>query len=220
MVYGRQSLWCNNLLDRTVAVIDYGMGNLWSVLSAVKFLGFSPKIISSQEEVLSAKTIILPGVGSFRAAMESLNQSGLSDALKKVVFLKQAKILGICLGMQILGTVGTEDGETLGLGLIDSKVDKINLDKLKSCKLPHIGFNQIHFRNEGVLFKGIPSGSDFYFVHSFKMLPPDTALVFSTTKYGEEFMSAYESDNIFATQFHPEKSQFNGLKLLSNFLRS
>jgi len=128
--------------------------------------------------------------------------------------------LGICLGMQLLGISGSEDGETLGLGLISSRVDKITSGEMFHCKLPHIVFNQIYYREEGKLFKGIERGSDFYFVHSFRMLPPHNASTFSTTEYGENFMSAYEQDNVFATQFHPEKSQFNGLKLLSNFLNS
>ncbi len=220
MVYGHLSLWFINLSNKKVFIIDYGMGNLWSVISAVRFLGFNPEVISSQKEMLNSQTIILPGVGSFRAAMESLNRSGLSQSIRDLVITKQAKILGICLGMQLLGTLGSENGETAGLGLINTRVDMITSKELPPCKLPHIGFNQIYFGDEGKLFKGIKRGSDFYFVHSFRMLPPDNASIFATTRYGEEFMSAYEQDNVFATQFHPEKSQFNGLKLLSNFLNS
>jgi glutamine amidotransferase len=208
------------LLNKTVSIIDYGMGNLWSVVSAIKFLGFDPVIITSSEEIINAKTIILPGVGSFRSAMESLNLNNRSEAIKEVVISGKAKILGICLGMQLLGAVGLEDGETLGLGLINEKVEKISFDCNSVYKLPHIGFNQIYFSNPGKLFEGIKTGSDFYFVHSYRMLPVESASIFSTTIYGENFMSAYESDNVFATQFHPEKSQTNGIKLLSNYLNA
>lgn len=205
---------------KTVSIIDYGMGNLWSVMSAIKFLGFDPEIISSSEEIIKARTIILPGVGSFRSAMQSLNLNGRSAAIQEVVASKKAKILGICLGMQLLGTVGFEDGETPGLGLINSKVEKISFEGRASQKLPHIGFNQIYFSDEGTLLKGVANGSDFYFVHSYRMLPPEVDSVFSITKYGYEFMSTYELDNVFATQFHPEKSQLNGLMVLKNYLHS
>jgi glutamine amidotransferase len=199
-------------------VIDYGMGNLWSVLSALRYLGCNPKVSSDPDEVVRAGSLLLPGVGSFHKAMIALQQKGLDQAIVEAVNIKGSKILGICLGMQLMGTSSSEDGDTLGLGLINSKVDRFTLAEIGANKLPHIGFDSVRSQSNGHLFNGLQSISDFYFVHSYRMLPKDLNGTLATCCYGVEFLAAYEENNIFATQFHPEKSQTNGLMLLRNFL--
>jgi glutamine amidotransferase len=198
-------------------VVDYGMGNILSVLSAVRYLGATVDVTSDPEAIAIAPKLILPGVGSFRRAMESLRASGLDQAIHRAV-RGESKLLGICLGMQLLGTVGTEDGETEGLGLIDQRVDSFAPGELAGRKIPHIGFSAVKGAPESKLFAGLPAEADFYFVHSYRMLPdiPDT--IVSPCAHGVPFAAAVEKDNVFGTQFHPEKSQTNGLLLLKNFL--
>lgn len=204
--------------NSNITVVDYGMGNLWSVLSALRYLGCNPKASSDPEEIVRADLLLLPGVGSFRKAMIALQQKGLDQAIVEAVQIKGSKILGICLGMQLMGLSSSEDGDTLGLGLIKSPVDKFTLAEIGNNKLPHIGFDSVHSQSSGKLFKGLRNTADFYFVHSYRMLPMGLTGIYATCSYGVEFLAAYEQDNIFATQFHPEKSQTNGLILLKNFL--
>jgi glutamine amidotransferase len=202
----------------SVTIVDYGMGNLWSVQSALRYLGCVAKTSSDPDEILRADSLLLPGVGSFRRAMISLQQKGIDQAIKEAVLLKGRKILGICLGMQLMGLNSTEDGSTVGLGFIRSKVDKFDLEEIGHNKLPHIGFDLVRSQPGTILFKGLPNAADFYFVHSYRMLPIGLNGNLATCQYGIEFLAAYELENIFATQFHPEKSQANGLILLKNFL--
>lgn len=204
--------------NSNITVVDYGMGNLWSVLSALRYLGCNPKASSDPDEIARADSLLLPGVGSFRKAMIALQQKGLDQAIVEAVQVKGSKILGICLGMQLMGISSSEDGDTLGLGFIKSTVDKFTLSEIGANKLPHIGFDSVRNQSSGHLFKGLQNTADFYFVHSYRMLPMELAGISATCRYGVEFLAAYEQDNIFATQFHPEKSQTNGLILLSNFL--
>lgn len=201
-----------------ITVIDYGMGNLWSVSSALRYLGCDPKISGDPEEILKAETLLLPGVGSFRKAMGALQKTGLDQAIIEAVKIKGTKILGICLGMQLMGLSSTEDGDTVGLGLIPVEVNKFTLAEIGSNKIPHIGFDVVHSESSWSLFKGLKSAADFYFVHSYRLLPQDLRGKSAICSYGENFLAAYEENNIFATQFHPEKSQTNGLILLKNFL--
>lgn len=203
---------------REVLVIDYGMGNILSVLSALRYLGATPEVSSDPEAVAGAHRLVLPGVGSFRRAMESLRASGLDQAIHQAVNEREARLLGICLGMQLLGTFGTEDGETEGLGLVDQRVDAFTPSELDGLKTPHIGFSAVTAAPESKLFAGLPAASDFYFVHSYRMLPeiPDTAV--SCCHHGMPFAAAVEKGNVFGAQFHPEKSQTNGLMLLRNYL--
>jgi imidazole glycerol-phosphate synthase subunit HisH len=201
-----------------VTVIDYGMGNLWSVLSALRYLGCSPIVSSDPNEITRAESLVLPGVGSFRKAMNTLRQTGLDQAILDVVQNKGIKILGICLGMQLMGSRGTEDGDTQGLGLISKAVDMFTTQEIGANKIPHIGFDLVHSTPDARLFQGLQQAADFYFVHSYRMLPVGLSGKPATCNYGAEFLAAYEQDNIFATQFHPEKSQSNGLVLLKNFL--
>lgn len=206
-----------NMLGQVI-IVDYGMGNLWSVRSALRYLGADPIVSGDPAQVAAADTLILPGVGSFRKAMDALHAQDLTEALTEAVLGRKGKILGICLGMQLLAEKGTEDGECQGLGLIPGSVDRFTLEELGSLKVPHIGFNHVSATQQSRLFKGIASPADFYFVHSYRLLAPDLPGEPGLCRYGIEFLAAYEHENIFATQFHPEKSQTNGLKLLNNFL--
>jgi glutamine amidotransferase len=201
-----------------VVIVDYGMGNLWSVASALRYLGAEP-IISHDPKVISdAEGLILPGVGSFRNAMLALKSLHLDDAIKEAVQIHRSKILGICLGMQLLGSRGTEDGDTEGLGIVSNKVDRLSPSEIGFNKIPHIGFNSVRIQDRSGLFKGLPENSDFYFVHSYRMLPEDFVGSVAICEYGKEFLAAFHRENICGTQFHPEKSQMNGLTLLKNFL--
>ena len=201
-----------------ITVVDYGMGNLWSVSSALQYLGAKTLISSNPDVVMRASTLLLPGVGSFKKAMSSLRRSGLDQAILEAVQSRGIKILGICLGMQLMGTRSTEDGDTAGLGLISAEVDKFSLNHVGANKIPHIGFDVVQSDSDSSLFKGLERAADFYFVHSYRLLSIGLSGKSATCHYGEDFLAAYEQDNIFATQFHPEKSQTNGLMLLKNFL--
>ncbi|MCP9812234.1 imidazole glycerol phosphate synthase subunit HisH [Synechococcus lacustris] len=203
---------------QNVTIIDYGKGNLWSILSALQYLGCNPEISNDPGEIQIADSLILPGVGSFRKAMCALKKNNLDQAIVHAVKINGRKILGICLGMQLLGTNSTEDGFTSGLGLISNGVDKFSKQNIDIFKIPHVGFNLVHSHPGAHLFKGLPQAADFYFVHSYRMLPNGLSGTSATCNYGEIFLASYEQDNIFATQFHPEKSQTNGLLLLKNFL--
>ncbi len=207
------------MINKNLIVVDYGMGNIWSVLSALHYLGAVPQVSNDPDKVLKADLIILPGVGSFRKAMETLKSSGLDQAMIEAVKSGGVKILGICLGMQLLGSHGTEDGEIDGLGLINNKVDKFTEKELGRNKIPHIGFNSVSLSDKKGLFQNLPDNPDFYFVHSYRLLPEELAGRTAICSYGIDFLAAFEVDNICGTQFHPEKSQTNGLILLKNFLQ-
>ena len=201
-----------------IAIIDYGMGNIKSLLNAVEYLGFEGILTDKEEIINSASHIILPGVGAFGDAISKLTQKHLNEILGREVLEKGKPFLGICLGMQLMGSRGFEDGDTLGLGLIPNPVDMFTAEEIGANKIPHIGFNLVHSKLDARLFHGLPEAADFYFVHSYRMLPEGLNGKTATCMYGTEFLAAYEQDNIYATQFHPEKSQTNGLLLLKNFL--
>jgi glutamine amidotransferase len=207
-----------SMTNAKVTVIDYGMGNIWSVVSALKYLECDVVVSSEPSVIKDSKTLLLPGVGSFRKAMESLQDLHLDDAIIESVQSGESKILGICLGMQLLGTKSSEDGETLGLNLIPTSVEEFLVSEVGGSKIPHIGFNQVTSQTGAKLFQRLPENPDFYFVHSFRMLSTGLSGVSATCRYGIDFLAAYEHYNVFATQFHPEKSQSNGLMLLRNFL--
>ena len=204
--------------DVKVTLIDYGMGNIWSVLSALKYLDCNVIVSSDPVVIKESKTLLLPGVGSFRKAMKSLQELKLDEAIIESVQGDGNKILGICLGMQLLGSRSSEDGETVGLNLIPTSVEEFSMKDVGANKIPHIGFDQVSSLADAKLFQGLPESPDFYFVHSFRMLPTRLSGISATCRYGTDFLAAYENDNVFATQFHPEKSQTNGLMLLRNFL--
>ena len=201
-----------------VTIIDYGMGNLWSVLSAFHYLEIDANIASDPEGVINADTLVLPGVGSFRNAMGGLKKNGLDQAIIEAVKVRGIKILGICLGLQLLGTKSAEDGNTAGLGLIDAGVERFTFEEVGDNKIPHVGFDLVKSQNEWPLFEGLKKVTDFYFVHSYRMLPNGLSGKKAICNYGVDFLAAYEKDNVFATQFHPEKSQSNGILFLKNFM--
>jgi len=203
--------------NRRITVIDYGMGNLWSVLNAFNYIGCSACVSSDPETIERANALVLPGVGSFRRAMLSLGETGIANAILEAVVAKGRNILGICLGMQLLGSRSTEDGMTTGLNLIPAPVERFDLGEIGSSKIPHIGFNLVRSGRESRLFRSLPRTADFYFVHSYRMLPEGLPGTMATCHYGTEFLAAYEHEGVSATQFHPEKSQTNGLTLLMNF---
>lgn len=205
-------------MPHVITIVDYGMGNIGSVFNAIKYLGFSARVSSDPFVVSNSLKLILPGVGSFGRAMSMMRLKQLDLAILEAVQNRGAKILGICLGMQLLAEVGTEDGYTQGLCLIPGTVKRFNFDNINNKKIPHIGFNQVFGASDSVLFKGLPANSDFYFVHSYMLLPGVTNSKESICTYGVDFIAALEYKNIFGTQFHPEKSQINGLLLLKNFL--
>ena len=206
------------MTNANVTIIDYGMGNIWSVISALKYLNYDVEVTSDPSEIMSARTLLLPGVGSFRKAMKSLRDLHLDEAITESVQGSGNKILGICLGMQLLGSKSTEDGETNGLNLIPASIEEFLFVDVGTKKIPHVGFDQVSSSTGSQLFKDLPENPDFYFVHSFRMMPSNLPGKSATCNYGTEFLAAYENENIFATQFHPEKSQTNGLMLLKNFL--
>lgn len=206
--------------QKKIVVVDYGKGNLWSVLSALDFLGASPSISSYPQDIVKADAIILPGVGSFHLAMQTLTNKNLDEAIKEAVEIKQRKILGICLGFQMLADSSTEDGMTAGLGFIPAPVESFYAQELSGRKLPHIGFNRVSLPNSSSLFDGFKTEEDFYFVHSYRLRSQVLPGVNAICNYGVDFLAAYEHENVFGTQFHPEKSQTNGLRLLANFLRA
>lgn len=195
-----------------IAVIDYGAGNLFSVKNALDFLGFESRVTSSAGDLIAADRLILPGVGAFPAAMEKLKASGLVPAILEEAG-KKKPLLGICVGMQALFEWGYEFYKTAGLGLIPGEVRAIIAPGLK---IPHIGWSDVSMLNPSPLAKGIKDGDRFYFVHSFKA-ETKSRYVALYTEYGGRVPALVGRDNIFGTQFHPEKSGDLGLKILKNF---
>lgn len=204
--------------SRECLVVNYGMGNLWSVQSAVQHLGIRCRTTRDPNEILSASHLILPGVGSFRLAMTRLEQHGLAEAIREYVRLGRGRLLGICLGMQLLAAEGTEDGRTDGLGLLPQTVRLLKSGPGSNLKLPHVGFNTVTFSESRGLFSHIGQDSSFYFVHSYALEHVPINGTVGLTTYGKTFLAAVQFENVMGTQFHPEKSQSNGLKLLRNFL--
>lgn len=200
-----------------VVIVDYGLGNLWSVKNAFEFMGANVTLSSDPAVVAAGRKLVLPGVGSFGTGMSNLHERGLIEALNEAVLNKGAPILGICLGMQLLADASEEAPEALGLGWIPGQVRKFTD---KSLRLPHMGFNGASAGTSNPLFETTPAApEDFYFVHSYFFVPDDSAHGLAHTHYGAEFTSAVHKDNIFGVQFHPEKSQSSGLKLISRFIK-
>jgi len=203
-----------------IAIIDYGMGNLGSVKKAIESVGGDARIVGTLSELARAEKIVLPGVAAFGDAMDQLRARGLVEPIVKAI-AEGTPYLGFCLGLQLLFDISYEDGEHTGLGVFAGKVVRFHFDPaLESprLKIPHIGWNQIHWGKPVPLLAGIDSGAHVYFDHSYHVVPIDSELSATTTEYGYRFTSAVWRDNVFATQFHPEKSQSVGLKLLENFV--
>jgi glutamine amidotransferase len=205
--------------NNEVVIIDFGMGNLWSVASAIKFLGKIPIITEDLSKISESETLILPGVGSFRRAMNTIRKQSIDKAIFDSLENPKSKLLGICLGMQLLGTSSTEDGLTAGLGLVQNEVVRLANSEINPIKIPHVGFNKVQMPRDSKLFEQISIDAYFYFVHSYAMQILNDTSKYTTTAYGHRFVAAIESGQVFGTQFHPEKSQKNGLKVLENFLR-
>lgn len=200
-----------------IAVVDYGMGNLRSLSNALESVGAEVVLASSSDELRRSDRIVLPGVGAFGDAARALRERGLADALAAEVVLGRKPLLGICLGMQLLARTSSEHGTHEGLGWIDA--DVVRLPLLPGIKVPHVGWNCVRFEPGDWLFRGIrPGESNFYFVHSFHVSCRSPADVVGTSEHGIPFAAAVRSGNVVATQFHPEKSQDNGIRLLSNWL--
>lgn len=196
-----------------VAVIDYGLGNLGSVRRAIAELGSEPVLADKPEQLASADRVILPGVGSFADGMALLRERGWVGALRET----RKPVLGICLGMQLLASRGTEGGDSEGLDLIPGEV--VGLETL-GCELriPHVGWNSVAVDDPGRILRGITSGTDFYFVHSYVFRPREPADVVATTSYGVPVTAVVGRGNVMGTQFHPEKSSKAGFRVLRNFL--
>ncbi len=203
-----------------IAVIDYGMGNLRSVAKAVERVGGEARIVSEPADVLAADRIILPGVGAFADAMTHLRARNLVDAIQQVI-ADDRPFLGICLGLQLLFDVGCEDGEHDGLGVLGGKVvgfDFSGHPDAAGLSIPHMGWNTLEWDRPDPMLNGIEAGSYVYFVHGYHVVCDDATLVATTTEYGYRFTSAVRRGNLFACQFHPEKSQTVGLKMVDNFV--
>lgn len=202
---------------KVVAILQYGMGNVDSVARAIQECGGIPLVTDQPKDIERASHLILPGVGSFSDGMRNLRERGLAEALTDQAINKQIPFLGICLGMQLMAATGTEGGDTDGLGWLDASVIRL-APKAREERIPHIGWNEVRSRPDAPLFDGCGSGTNFYFVHSYHMDCRSRQDVLAETSYCGGFTSAVCRANIFGVQFHPEKSQKAGFKLLENFL--
>lgn len=201
-----------------LAIIDYGMANLRSVQKAFEKVGFDAGIVCTPEDIAGAEKIVLPGVGAFQDAVATLRERHLDQPI--IEHIQRGKLfLGICLGLQMLFDVGYEDGEHRGLGVFRGTCVRLDVDQAFGLKVPHMGWNQLDVQRRSPLMVDIPAESGVYFVHGYHVIPADTQIVATTTDYGRPFVSSIWRDNVMATQFHPEKSQRVGLKLLENFAR-
>ncbi|MDD5211669.1 MAG: imidazole glycerol phosphate synthase subunit HisH [Sulfuricurvum sp.] len=200
-------------MSANIVIIDYKMGNLRSVQKAFEHIGESAIISNDLSIIQNASKLVLPGVGAFKDAMHNLRELGLIDLLNEEILEKKKPFLGICLGMQLIATKSYEFGETKGLGWIDAEITRFADTDLK---IPHVGWNSVQYANPSPLFESIPDNSDFYFVHSYYF---DANRTYATgiCDYGTEFIASVQKENIYATQFHPEKSQTHGLRIIENF---
>lgn len=199
---------------KSIVIVDYGMGNLRSLSNALHFLKYQPLVSKDPTVIRNADILFLPGVGSFSQAMANIRSSFIEDALNEAVIGKKIPFMGICLGMQLIGSKGLEDGTTKGLGWIDGAVNPITVP---DYRIPHVGFNEVKYAKQHTVFDGIHDNADFYFTHSYHFEVASQENILCYTEYGKPFISGVIRENIIGFQFHPEKSQYYGLKLLSNF---
>lgn len=200
-----------------IAIIDYGVGNLRSVQKGFAKMGYAAEITRDATRIASAAGVVLPGVGAFAACMQGLAEYGLVDTVYRVV-AHGTPLLGICVGMQILFSESFEFGRVRGLDILKGRVVRFDPATLDGGKVPHMGWNQLQLRHRAPHLAGVPDGASVYFVHSYYPVPDDPQIIATTTRYGHtEFVSSVWWRNIFATQFHPEKSQTIGLQILANF---
>jgi glutamine amidotransferase len=204
-----------------VTIVDYNSGNISSVINSFKEVAkdkVNIEVTSNLNKIKYSDKIVLPGQGSFKSCVDALNNiNGLVDTLNDFAIINKKPLLGICVGLQMFADVGFEEIETKGLGWISGKVSKIDNQNGK-YKLPHIGWNQINILKESKIFKGIENGSHMYFVHSYEFIPEDKKVILATTDYSSNIVCSVEKENIFGTQFHPEKSDKIGLKIIDNFI--
>jgi len=205
-----------------VTIVDYNSGNISSVINSFKEVAKDKvkiEVTSDLKTIKSSDKVVLPGQGSFKSCIDGLNSiNGLIDTLNEFAIENKKPLLGICVGLQMFADVGYEEVETKGLGWISGKVSKID-NQVGKFKLPHIGWNEINIMKESKIFKGIENNSHMYFVHSYEFLPEDKSVILATTDYSSKVVCAAEKENIFGTQFHPEKSDKMGLKIIDNFIK-
>lgn len=197
-----------------ITIINYGLGNLGSISNMLKKIGVEAKITSETEEILKAKKIILPGVGAYDAAMKRIDELKWREVLIQKARIEKIPFLGICLGMQLL-TRGSEEGVRKGLDLVPA--DTVRFSAIGDLKIPHMGWNYVRRNTQSLLTSGFTEEYRFYFVHSFKVVCDDSKYSILKTNYGGDFDSAVQNENVFGTQFHPEKSHKYGMELLMNF---
>ena len=205
-----------------VTIVDYNSGNISSVINSFKEVAkdkVNIKVTSDLKRIKSSDKVVLPGQGSFKSCVDALNNiNGLVDTLNEFAINNKKPLFGICVGLQMFADIGYEENETKGLGWISGKVSKIDNQNGK-YKLPHIGWNQINILKDSKIFKDIENNSHMYFVHSYEFVPNDKSVVSATTEYSSNIVCSVEKENIFGTQFHPEKSDKIGLKIINNFIR-
>ena len=204
-----------------VTIVDYNSGNISSVINSFKEVAKNKidlEVTSDLQKIRSSDKLVLPGQGSFKSCVDALNAiNGLTEALSEFAINDKKPLLGICVGLQMFADIGYEETETKGLGWIPGKVSKID-NKDGVFKLPHIGWNEINIVKDSKIFKNLDKNSHMYFVHSYEFIPDDKSVISATTNYSTNIVCAVEKENIFGTQFHPEKSDKLGLKLIDNFL--
>tara|TARA_Y100000590_G_scaffold204784_1_gene232244 strand:+ start:623 stop:1249 length:627 start_codon:yes stop_codon:yes gene_type:complete len=204
-----------------VTIVDYSSGNISSIINSFKEVAQNKvniEVTSELNKIRSSDKVVLPGQGSFKSCLDGLNNiNGLVDNLNEFAINKKKPLLGICVGLQMFADIGYEETETKGLGWISGKVSKIDNQNGK-YKLPHIGWNQINIIKESKIFKNIENNSHMYFVHSYEFIPEDKSVISATTEYSSNIVCSVEKENIFGTQFHPEKSDKIGLKIIDNFI--
>lgn len=199
-----------------IAVIDYGLGNLTSILSMFRRIGTPAVITNNMSEIEAADKLIVPGVGHFKKGMENLKDSGLQSLLQELVVVQKKPVLGICLGAQLM-TQHSEEGDVEGLGWIEARTIRFQQEQLGKLKVPHMGWADVTFQNQSPLWNNVPPEPRFYHVHSYHFSVTDPSVISATSRYGYEFVSAFQQNNIFGVQFHPEKSHKYGMKVLENF---
>ena len=205
-----------------VTIVDYQSGNISSVINSFTEVAkgnVNIEVTSDIKKIKSCDKIVLPGQGSFKSCVDSLNSiNGLVDTLKEFAITNKKPLLGICVGLQMFADVGYEEVETKGLGWISGKVSRID-NQNRKFKLPHIGWNEIEIQKKSKIFKDIKNKSHMYFVHSYEFIPTDKSVISATTNYSTKIVCAVERDNLFGTQFHPEKSDKTGLHIIQNFIK-
>ena len=204
-----------------ITIVDYSSGNISSVINSFKEVAqdkVNIEVTSDLNKIVSGDKVVLPGQGSFKSCVDALKKiEGLTDTLNEFAITNKKPILGICVGLQMFADIGYEETETKGLGWISGKVSKIENQNGK-FKLPHIGWNQINIVKDSKIFKDIKNNSHMYFVHSYEFIPEDKSVISATTDYSSNIVCSVEKENIFGTQFHPEKSDKTGLKIINNFI--